>query len=174
MCTYIYIYIYARVCVCVCVDISLTVFSYCGIWLQVEWSSFETYGTACLYVIVIRYITWNKNVVVYFSLCVSTLLFIKVMLKHNKVLKYNSSQNICVCSNSLRSVLLNLNLSYMIYLTKHITENNLCYALWYLCCWLAMLAVELQLLLFIAAKQALGGVRSLAVPILDLRVRRGG
>jgi hypothetical protein len=122
---YIYIYIYMRVCVCVCVDISLTVFSYRGIWLQVEWPSFETYGTACLYVIVITYITWDKNAVVDFSLCVSTLLLVKVMLKH-KVLKYNSSQKIFVCINSLRSVFLNLNLSYMIYLTKHIMENNLC------------------------------------------------
>ena len=132
------------VCVCVCVCACACVcarapFSYLGIWLQVEWPSFVTYGTVCLYVVVIKYIMWNKSVVVYFSLCTSTLLHVKAILNHSKVLTDSSSKNICVCYNSLRSVLLILNLSYIMYLTKHIMDNrNLCYALWYMCCWLAV------------------------------------
>ena len=116
-----------------------------------------------------------------FSLCTSTLLHVKAVLNHSKVLTDSSSKNICVCCNSLRLVLLTLNLSYIMYLTKHIMENNLCYALWYMCCWLAMLAVELQLRSFhgcpVTCQARTRGGRggwSLALPILDLSARRGG
>jgi hypothetical protein len=99
-------------CVCVCVCVSLTLFSYLGIWLQVEWPSFVTYGTVCLYVVVIKYIMWNKNVVV-FLVCVHPLCF-----------TWRLVQKVFVCYDSLRSVLRILNLSYIMYLTKHIMENN--------------------------------------------------